>query len=69
MFFSCIKINLSTDVTCLSLIRVCLFCVLPGRSVHFGNVTGVSQAGDVVLGTSEVRSQWLSVSASVEPDM
>ncbi|KAF2352432.1 protein of unknown function DUF4461 [Trinorchestia longiramus] len=39
--------------------------MLAGRSLHFGNVTGVSLAGSVVLGTSEVKSQWLSCSSSI----
>uniref|UniRef100_A0A6A7G3J0 T-cell activation inhibitor n=3 Tax=Hirondellea gigas TaxID=1518452 RepID=A0A6A7G3J0_9CRUS len=34
--------------------------MLRGRKLHFGNVTGVNLAGEVVLGISEVRSQWLS---------
>jgi len=33
---------------------------LRGRVIHFGNVTGVNLDGEVVLGISEVRSQWLS---------
>ncbi|XP_047738112.1 T-cell activation inhibitor, mitochondrial [Hyalella azteca] len=34
--------------------------MLAGRRLHFGNVTGVSLSGAVVLGTAEVKSQWLS---------
>ncbi|XP_064082355.1 T-cell activation inhibitor, mitochondrial-like isoform X2 [Macrobrachium nipponense] len=33
--------------------------VLQGRGLHFGNETGVSLEGSVVLSTSEVRNQWL----------
>lgn len=32
-----------------------------GRAVHFGNETGVSFEGGVILSTSEVRNQWLKV--------
>ncbi|XP_071518626.1 T-cell activation inhibitor, mitochondrial-like isoform X2 [Panulirus ornatus] len=35
--------------------------VLKGRTIHFGNETGVSLEGIVVLSTSEVRNQWLKV--------
>ncbi|XP_042232741.1 T-cell activation inhibitor, mitochondrial-like isoform X2 [Homarus americanus] len=35
--------------------------ILQGRAVHFGNETGVSLEGHVVLSTSEVRNQWLKV--------
>ncbi|XP_045596194.1 T-cell activation inhibitor, mitochondrial-like [Procambarus clarkii] len=35
--------------------------VLQGRAIHFGNETGVSLEGNVILSTSEVRNQWLKV--------
>lgn len=34
---------------------------ISGRAVHFGNETGVSFEGGVILSTSEVRNQWLKV--------
>lgn len=38
------------------------FLISTGRTIHFGNETGVSLEGIVVLSTSEVRNQWLKVS-------
>ncbi|KAK3885945.1 hypothetical protein Pcinc_009878 [Petrolisthes cinctipes] len=35
--------------------------LLEGRAIHFGNETGVSFDGKIVLSTSEVRNQWLKV--------
>ncbi|XP_042858322.1 T-cell activation inhibitor, mitochondrial-like [Penaeus japonicus] len=35
--------------------------ILEGRAIHFGNETGISLSGSLVLSTSEVRNQWLKV--------
>lgn len=35
--------------------------IIRGRAVHFGNETGVSFEGGVILSTSEVRNQWLKL--------
>lgn len=39
--------------------------ILKGRAVYFGNETGVSFEGGVILSTSEVRNQWLKMIAKL----
>ncbi|RXG62115.1 T-cell activation inhibitor, mitochondrial [Armadillidium vulgare] len=40
--------------------------ILKGRHVHFGNQTGISLNGSIILSTSEVRDQWLQLISRAE---
>ena len=42
-------------------VLILVFVLFTGRTLVFGNVTGVNLHGEVVLGSEDVRTEWIRV--------